>query len=222
MGNQCPRCGGGLKSAGQTVFCRCGWSKSKTNYSSTVQKKVVSTMFFSSCLFLGIMFYFFQWGSHGLSIITADSKQKLEICMDLKKFECVKKSYERLFEETGDVKFLSELGQLQFRRGQYEEAKKTYSRYFAKGGNNYRAAHYYAHSLVQTNNLDDAIVYFESILKSSQNTLMVTVVESYLDVLVSNNRLKKAKEVLARMKKMTKHSADTRIQIIKWEKKFNI
>lgn len=179
-------------------------------------------MFFSSCLLSGLMFYFFQWGRHGLSIITADAKQKLEICVELKKYNCVKKSYESLFSETGDVNFLSELGQLQFRRGQYEEAKKTYSLYFSKGGKNYRAAHYYAHSLVQTNNLDDAIVYFESILKSSRNTLMVTVIESYLDVLVSHNRVNKAKEVLGRVREMAKHSADTQLQIVKWEKKFNI
>ena len=222
MLSHCPRCNETLKSAGQTVFCRCGWSHSKANHTNHIQKKVVFSMFLSTCLFSGIVFHLFQWGGHGLSILTANAKDKLKICMDLKKYDCVERSYEKLFKETGDISLLSQLGQFQFQRSKYGEAVKTYAQYFSQGGKNYRAAHYYAHSLVKTNNLDKAIIYFESILKSQKNTLMVTVVESYLDVLVSHNRLQKAKEVLAWVKEMAKNSANTKSHITKWERKFNI
>ena len=218
----CPRCGEALKSAGQTLFCQCGWSYNKINHSANIQKGVVFSLFLSTCFFSALLFYFFQWGGHGLAVLTADPEQKIKICMDLKKYDCVEKSYQDLFEQTGDVKFLSVLGKFQFQRSKYSEATQTYNQYFSKGGKDYRAAHYYAHALVKINNLDEAIVYFEAVLSSSQNTLMVTVVESYLDVLVSHNRIQKAKEVLSRVKEMAKNSVNTQSQIIKWEKKFNI
>ena len=222
MYKSCPRCSEAVKLAGQTLFCRCGWSYSKVNHNKNIQKKVVFSLFLSTCLFSAILFYFFQWGKHGLSIITADSKQKLKICMDLKKYDCVEDSYQNIFNQSGDIKVLSQLGKFQFQRSRYAEAKQTYSQYFAKGGKDYRAAHYYAHTLVKTNNLEEAIIYFEAVLKSTRTTLMVTVIESYLDVLVSHNRMQKAKEVLARVKEMAKNSENTQSQIMKWEKKFNI
>lgn len=222
MFSNCPRCSGAVKSAGQTFFCQCGWSHSQADNSKGVQKKVVFSMFLSACLFSGLIVHFFHWGSKGLAVLTANSQQKLEICMSLKKYDCVEQSYEKLFKESGDVNVLKALGQFQFQRSHYEKARQTYSQYFSNGGKDYRAAHYYAHSLVKTNHLDEAIVYFESILSSSKNTLMVTVVESYLDVLVSHNRRQKAKEVLARVKEMAKNSAGTQSQILKWEKQFNI
>ena len=222
MFSNCPRCSGAVKSAGQTFFCSCGWSHSQANHDKGIQKKVVFSMFLSACLFSGLILYFFHWGGKGLAVLTANSQQKLEICMSLKKYDCVEQSYEKLFGENGDVEILNALGQFQFQRGHYDKSSKTYSQYFANGGKDYRAAHYYAHSLVKTNQLDEAIVYFESILNNSKNTLMVTVVESYLNVLVSHNRHQKAKEVLERVKEMAKNSANTQSQIIKWEKQFNI
>ena len=220
--NQCPRCGGKLKSAGQTQFCRCGWSRNGGSEDAKLQKKVVSALFISACVFSALVFHLFQWGGHGLSIIAAGPEKKLEICMKLKKFQCVESAYEKLFEKTGDEKRLSQLGLLQFRKGDYAAAEKTYSRYFANGGRDYRAAHYHAHSLVQTNDIDGASARFEAILAGRKNRLLVTVMESYLTALTSHNRTEKAREVLSRAEAKAKHSPAAKMQIAKWKKQFNI
>ena len=220
--NQCPRCGGKLKSAGQTQFCRCGWSRSAERESEKLQKKVVTAMFVSACVFSGIVFHLFQWGGHGMSIIAAGPEKKLEICMELKKFPCVEKAYKQLFEKTGNEKYLSQLGLLQFRKGDYAKAGEAYSRYFANGGRDYKAAHYHAHSLVQTNDIDGASARFEAILAGRKNTLLVTVMESYLTALTSHNRTNKACEVLSRAEAKAQHSPAAKLQIAKWKKQFNI
>ena len=51
---------------------------------------------------------------------------------------------------------------------------------------------------------------------------MVTIMESYLEVLVSNNRISKAKEVLSWANDVNKGAVNTSDQIEAWRKKFNI
>lgn len=222
MFHHCQRCGDLAQSAGQTVFCRCGWSHSQTVSVESLQKKVVLSLFLSSCLFVGLLFHFLYWGGHSLAIVIAGPEKKLEICMKLKRFQCVEESYQALFNKTGNLKTLNRLGQFQFERGRYKAASKTYSQYFSEGGKYYMAAYYYAHALVKTGRLDRAIFYFEGILKGRNQGIKMAVLESYLNVLISHNRRKRAKAVLVRAKRRAKGSHRTQSQIVKWEKQFNI
>ena len=218
--NQCPRCNIQLKKIGNTLICDCGWLHSNKKEGS--QAYVVSGMILSFFLMAGILFHTFQWGGYGVKILFASASDKLEICMDLKKYNCVEDNYQALYNQTGDLKYLEELGELQFKRERFEASKKTYQLYFSKEGRAYRSAYYYAHSLAKTGNLEEAIQYFDSILKSNPSVLMVTIMESYLQILVSNNRIQKAKEVLAWVDKSNKGAINTADQIATWRQKFNI
>jgi len=220
--NACPRCGSfKLKNIGQTTICdTCGWTKSKKQEASQVY--VITGMILSFVLVAGALFHFFQWGSHGFQIIFAGAETKLEICKELKKYDCVEDNYQALFNQKGDLKYLEELGELQFKREKFKSSKQTYALYFSKEGKAYKSAYYYAHSLAQTGDLEMAIQYFDSILKSNPSVLMVTIMESYLQILVSNNRIDKAKEILAWMDESNKKAVNTADQIMFWRKKFNI
>jgi len=218
--NQCPRCSLQLKKIGQTMICDCGWTHSRKEEAS--QAYVITGMILSFVLAAGALFHFFQWGSNGLKILFADSAGKLEVCRDLKKYDCVESKYQELFNKTGDLKQLEELGELQFKREKFQDSKQTYALYFSKQGQSYKAAYYYAHSLAKTGDLETAIQYFDSILKSNPSVLMVTIMESYLQILVSNNRIDKAKEVLAWVDESSKGAVNTEDQIASWRTKFKI
>ena len=218
--NQCPRCNLKLKKAGHTYICDCGWVYSKKEEAS--QFYVITGLVLSFVFIAGTLFHFFVWGSHGFQIIFAGANSKLEICMNLKKYDCVEKNYQTLFSQTGDLKYLEELGELQFKREKFQDSKKTYELYFSKEGRAYKSAYYYAHSLAKTGDLEMAIQYFDSILKSNPSVLMVTIMESYLQILISNNRIEKAKEVLAWVDESNKGAVNTADQVEMWRKKFNI
>ena len=219
--NNCPRCGAQTKKVSQTLICKCGWTYSKKK--ETSQKTVIIGMVLAFTLVTGSLFHFFQWGSHAFSILFASPSDKIKICMDLKKYDCVEHAYQVSYNKTNDVSFLEKLGEIQFKREKYDSASQTYNLYFSnKKGKSSKAAYYYAHSLVKTGNVESAIQYFDVILKSKPHVLMVTVMESYLEVLVSHNRIRKAKEILAWIDKENKGAVDTVNQIQVWRKKYNI
>ena len=217
---KCQRCGNATKKVNKSQICSCGWSYREKD--SSAEKKIFLIMLGVTVALMGLFLHFFQWGQHSFSVLFADNSKKVQICMELKKYDCIEKAYENLYKETEDAHFLAELGKLQFRREKYVESRETYGLYFSKGGEGYEASYYYAHSLAKTNHIDSAIQYFESILRSKPNVVMVTVVESYLDVLTEHGRLKKAQEVLLWIKKVSKDSITMADQIKNWEKKFKI
>lgn len=216
----CPRCGNQVNQVSNTLICKCGWTYSKSE--ETSQGPVILGMILTCTLVAASLFHFFQWGSYGFKVFFATPAEKLEICMDLKKYDCVENNYEKLFQSTSDIKHLEELGEFQFKREKFQEATQTYKLYFAQKGQSYKAAYYYAHSLAKTGELDSAIQYFDSILRSKPQVLMVTVMESYLEVLVSNNRIGKAREILTWINKANKGAVNTSDQIAAWKRKFKI
>ena len=219
MGN-CPRCGLQTQKISNTIICKCGWTLSQKEEVS--QGGVILGMMLFFVLTAGVLFHFFQWGAHGFRIIFANASDKVEICMDLNKYDCVEKNYRTLFKKTGDAKYLEQLGELEFKREKFDSAIETYTVYFNKEGRNYKSAYYYAHSLAKAGDIESAIQYFDSILQSDPGLLMVTVVESYLEILVSNNRIQKAREILAWVNQKNKGSVSTSDQIEAWQKKYNI
>ena len=217
---KCPRCGHSVRQVSKTLICQCGWTYSNTKEAG--QKTIILGMFLTALAFAGFLFHFFQWGTHGFSVLFSDSSKKIEICMDLQKYDCVEKNYTKLFQTTGELNVLENLGEFQFKRKKFSSAAKTYKSYFSKEGKSYKAAYYYAHSLVKVGDIESAISYFDSILRSKPNILMVAIVESYLEILVTNKRIDKAKEILSWFNKVNNKTDSTKNQIQIWRKKFNI
>ena len=219
--SQCPRCGGKIDRVGRTLICKCGWTYSKAEKEDSSEKTVITGMVLSFLLLAGTLFHLFQWGGHAITSLFAGPEKKLKICMDLKKYDCVEENYSKLFKKTDEPIWLEKLGELKFKREDFHGAEQTYKLYFSKEGKSYKAAYYYAHSLAKTGNIEEAISYFDSILRSKPHVLMLTIMESYLQILVSNNRAEKAREILSWAGKADT-SNETANQIQAWRKKFNI
>ena len=217
----CPRCRKSqIQKIGNTFICKCGWTYSRKKDFSQTPIVIGMILFF---VFVSVsLFHFFQWGSYGFNVLFAGEDKKLKICMDLKKYDCVETHYKKLFESTGDSQFLQDLGELQFKRKKFKESAKTYRLYFLNKGNSYKSAYYYAHSLAKIGDIESSIKYFDSILKSKPQTLMVNIIESYLQILVSYDRIAKAKEILTWAYEVSRGSMNTETQIENWKQRFNI
>ena len=221
INKSCKRCGQEAQKVGHTYVCSCGWSVMASN-SQKLQKSVIASLFIIALIVGGVLFHSFQWGKHSFSIFFAQGEQRVDICMDLKKYDCVETSYWKLFQNTTDLAYLENLAEIQFKREKYLDSKNNYHMYFDKGGKSFKANYYYAHSLVKNNQLDQAIKKFDSLIVSKPGILMVTVVESYLEVLVNHKRIAKAKKVLAWLEQKNKNSINTKHDIMRWKKRFNI
>lgn len=219
MFQNCPRCGSPVQTVAKTQFCGCGWSTSEPENSG--EKNIVMHLFLIAGIMAGVGFHLFQWGQYSLSVFFAKPEKMLSICMNLKKYDCVEGAYEDMYFASKDVDILEKIAEFQFRREHYEDAQNTYRHYFSSGGDSEKATYYYAHALAKTGQIDEAIQRFEALAKGRKGVLMVTVVESYLQVLVSSNRLNKAKEVLDWAEDISKNSSSQR-HIERWKKQFKI
>ena len=217
--NNCPRCGSLVQKVTGTQICECGWHSSETKDSS--QKNIVFSLFLIAGVIAVLGFHVFQWGQHSVAILTAQPERKLSICMNLKKYDCVEKAYEDIYLQKRDIENLEKLAEFQFRREKYNDSYNTYKIYFSKNGKSKKAMYYYAHALAKNGQIDESINYFEALTKSGKDTLMVTVIESYLQVLMFHNRVNKAKELLSWAEKIARNSNSKRY-IEKWHKQFNI
>ncbi len=220
----CQRCSAPLR--GSSV-CSCGWYMEQNQGEKQADKDTIKSLVIISCLLLISGFYFFQWGGYSFSIIphylSGNHEKISEICMDLKKYDCVEEQYTKIFERNKDPLYLEKLAEFQFKREKYEDASQNYMKFFETSGEKgFRSMYYYAHALAKINEIDSAISYFESLIQKKENVLMVTVTESYLKILVEYNRVKKAKEVLIRAEKRAKNSQSAMAHVQRWKKEFSI
>lgn len=215
----CPRCGSIAKRVARTYICQCGWTLSVNSQVKKNQSFVVGSLFLIASFLAVSLFHFLQWGNHAVDVLFADSMQKTAICLEVRKYDCAEEGYQTSFQKTGDIEYLSKLGEMQFKREKYVESENTYKKYFSKGGDSFKAAYYYAHSLTKNNRLDAAIEYFDTILRSKPKVLMITVMDSYLDILVNHNKRDKAKEVLSWVKKSNPDAESIQGDLARWEQR---
>ena len=224
MVKKCNQCARPYQLAGSSYLCGCGKSAQLNSAPKDEVKSVFLSLAIVSVSLAALFFHLFQWGTHSLSILTANQAEKVSICSDLKKYSCVEDTLLKLYKQTKDVEHLSELAQLQFRMQAYEKSRETYGLYFSKVSKkeNKEALYYYAHSLAKTDRVDAAIENFDELLKQNAGIIMVTVIESYLSVLVKNNRFKKASSVLNNLKKRSRGAMNMVEYIKNWKEKFSI
>jgi tetratricopeptide (TPR) repeat protein len=215
----CPACGDNIpqdRYVGESVICRCGWSNS-TKAKKEVAKQTDRTILAIAVFAAFIVASFIQvvnWDKYFFSIIPLKSKQMLslasttdfvriaEICMERKKFDCAEQAYFGAYEANPkDLTHLEKLGDLQVRQELMLSATKTYDTYFASGGANIDAKYNYAKALAATNNTEKAEQYFREVLMAKPDTLQITVTRHYIEMLVKNNDLQKAKRVIEHFRK---------------------
>ena len=183
---------------------------------------------------MGLVVYLGSWGSASLKIAPLKIKQWTgqlneqsfsnlnEICLKLKKYNCVEKSHSSFFRSSGDLKVLEQLGEFQYRRKKIKEAALTYNKYFTQKGKSIKASYNYARILEEQGKVKYALSYYEYALKARPNTVQITVMRSYINLLVKSGQVRKAKQVLVRFKPLLKRSSSLVKQEFKrWDKQVN-
>ncbi len=231
----CPVCGSQLKKAGQTSFCSCGWSRSfNQKEHKRAQTAIAKNIVIAGLGLMAGIVYIGSWGSSSVSIaplkarqwtgqLNPASFQKLKtICMRLKKYDCVEKAQESFFQSSGDMKALEEMGEFQYRRKKFDQAQKTYHRYFTQKGTSVKSAYNYARILEKSGQDKHALSYYQYALKAEPDTLQITVMRSYIDLMVKMGQTHQARQELSRLKPViTRAGSLAQQEYHRWNKQVN-
>ena len=175
----CPVCGTKLNKAGNTLFCKCGWQKSANKQQErTAQKKIAKNIFLSGLVLMSIVIYVGNWGASSFKIVPLKARQFTgmlnqksfaslkNVCMSLKKYDCVENAHKSFFKSSGRLQVLESLGEFQYRRNKLSEASKTYGLYFTHKGNSVKSAYNYARILEKSGDKKSALSYYKYAFKS--------------------------------------------------------
>ena len=231
----CPVCGAKLNKAGHTVFCKCGWNKSFNNKQlMAMQKQIAKGLFIAGFGLMSTIIYIGNWGSHSFSIIPLKARQwtgqlntqsfdRLKnICMELKKYNCVEKAHRSFFNSSDKLEVLEQLGEFQYRRKKINSASNSYNQYFTNKGRSVKAAYNYARVLEKQGHVDSALSYYKYALGVRPNTVQITVMRSYIDLLMKAGKRSKAKAELLKFKSILKRSGSlVQQEYDRWNKKVN-
>ena len=211
----CPNCGADIEQAGKTLMCpECGWYKSfNGKQQMKIQRRITKGIFIAGLGLLGVIVYVGNWGHFSISVIPLKLSQwsgqlnersfeRLKgICMHLKKYDCVEQAHLSFFQSSSHLDILEQLGEFQYKRKKMEAAYKTYSQYFESGGKSIKAAYNYARILELQGKVQHALSYYKYALKVRPDKVQVTVIRSYIDLLVKSGQMRTAKSELLKLKR---------------------
>ncbi|MCB0407394.1 MAG: hypothetical protein KDD34_04260 [Bdellovibrionales bacterium] len=199
-----------------SVICECGWNRSlKAKAVSAKQTdRTCIAIFIFAALLIGSFIQAVNWDKYFFTIIPLKTQQVLgmasaqqltkiaDICMERKKYTCAEQAYADAYKkEPTNLTHLEKLGELQVKQELMLSATKTYDLYFGANGNSFEAKYNYAKALAATNNTEKAEKYFKEVLNAKPDTLQITVTRHYINMLVKNDELTKAKRVIEHFRK---------------------
>ena len=138
----CPRCKQDIsperKKLSPIICNHCGYSTSgRAEQIKVMAEKQTIIIYSTLCAFALVSFFqLSNWDNHALEIIPlkikdtfgmsspSDNERTAEICMDLKKWDCVESNYRKVGQV--DATKLPRLGQFQMKRSKYNEAAQTF------------------------------------------------------------------------------------------------
>jgi tetratricopeptide (TPR) repeat protein len=201
------------KSLRPLVCEHCGFCASPSNaIHEEMEKKTIFIMAGISAVILLAFIQLNRWDKYWLSTIPlslketigmaspADAESRAAMCFDLKKWDCTEAAYVRtslanpaLWERTADF---------EMKRGKFNEAAQSFYKYFQSGAApSLDASYKYAKALAAVGQVDDAIKYFDQVLASKPGVLQVTVIHSYVKLLVDHQRYNQAKLLIENVRK---------------------
>lgn len=156
-----------------------------------------------------------NWGENSIEIIplkikswsgiaSAETYSELAvICMARGRYACVAESYSQISRlNPSDIEINLNLADLERRLGNHSKAIRAYDEYLRKGGADIARAHYgRGQSLAAVGETDNAFLAFEKAILSKPDVIQTTVTEAYLELLIKNERFKKAKAVIQEARK---------------------
>lgn len=196
------------------VICNhCGFSGSGKSEKIEHQgeMKTIKVFIGIAVLFVASYIQISNWDRHSLEIIplkvkevvggksVQDSERLAEICMDLKKWDCVEAEYGIVAKSEPDQ--VLRLANFQMKRAKYQEAAQTFYSFFQSGGEDLEASYSYAKALAQLGEVDEAIKYFDQVLAARPDVRQVTVVQNYVKLLMDHQRYDQAQSLIVGIRK---------------------
>jgi len=232
---KCPLCASTMNKMSQTVYCDCGWHKSfDKKYQMKTQGKITLGLMVAGCLLIGVFFHLKHWSSFSLSIVPLKTMQwsgwlakksftQLKtICMNLKKYDCVEEAYRSFFHSSADINILAQLDHFQYNRKKFNRAAKTYKKYFINKGNDIKTAYNYARILESKGYTDKALAYYQYAIRAEPHTIQVTIMRSYIDLLMKLGKVDRAKKELSDLAPLVmKSSSLVKQEYERWSHKVN-
>jgi tetratricopeptide (TPR) repeat protein len=195
------------------IICNhCGYtSGNDQKLENEIQKKTIIAFFAVSIFVIAAHIQLSNWDKYSLSIIPltvkemmgadgpADFEAKSEMCMELKKWDCVEAAYLKAA-AVDPVKY-QRAGDFQMKRQKWNPAAQSYYKFFQAGQQNLDASYSYAKALAKLGQVDDAVKYFDQVLAAKPDVLQVTVVQNYVKLLMDAQRFDQAKVLISKIRK---------------------
>lgn len=195
------------------IICdHCGFtSGNDQKLENEIQKKTITAFVAFSIFVVAAHIQLSNWDKHSLSIIPlvvketigadgpSDFEAKAEMCMELKKWDCVETSY--LKAAANDPTLFQRAGDFQMKRQKWNPAAQSYYKFFQAGNQNLDVSYSYAKALAKLGQVDDAVKYFDQVLAAKPETLQVTVVQNYVKLLMDAQRFDQAKVLISKIRK---------------------
>lgn len=205
----CPRCQSELSPERlqfQPIVCDvCGYTHNTLDNQVTRQfeKRFIKvSMILASVLTMGFL-QAATWDKYAVEIIPLKLKQLIgmtsgsdlnriaQICMERLRHDCVETAFASRGYQ-GDNEAFADLGKYQVRRQKRQDAMASFQRYFQNNGQDLEAMYQFAKVLGDAGQVDQAIAYYDQVLKAKPDTLQITVTQNYVKMLTNHGRAAQA------------------------------
>lgn len=206
------------------VCSGCGWSSDQRykKTMSTLTRRYITTVATLSALMIGGFMHAVQWSGFSGEIIPIQIKEvfqmasaddlnrKAQICIAVQNSRCAEKSYKKRLKLTPkDKNAVADYAKILKKNKKISEAANVYKSYFEIDGFGSgkateleaNIAYDYAQVLSQLGRFSEAKKYFYFVLNSKPQTLQVSVMESFVDLLIKTDQLKEAKSLIIKTRK---------------------
>lgn len=216
----CPRCGSQIdkeRLKNSPLVCdSCGWVNSDqvAEKNQSITKAYIMVIGSLSLFMVAAFMLAVNWDNHGVEILRLKPRQYLgvastvqlqriaEICKERGKLDCMEEAlHEAVEKEPLNDEIVIEYAKTVLQTKNYQEGQRLLGQYFNQGGQELEAAYLFAQILGHQGRVNDAVMYYNSVLAAKPDVLQVTVTKNLVDLLVHDNRLEEAQKLIKKTRK---------------------
>lgn len=211
----CPRCAQPIapeRLTADVIVCNhCGFSPDDrvVEKQQKHEKQFVTGLIVASLLIVASYIHVVEWDQHFFTIIPLKMRQMIgsasgedlrkivQICEVRLRHACVQQALAELArKEPTNADVMYDLGEIQRKTGQDASAVASYREHFTRGGNRPEAAYQLARIMEFNGKYQEAQDYYSRALMAKPETLQVTVVQNYVDMLIKLGKKDEAKSII--------------------------
>jgi tetratricopeptide (TPR) repeat protein len=222
----CPRCSQNIAAErfeAEVVVCNhCGFTADAftTQTQNQIERQYIKTAIITGIFIVAAFIQVVEWDQYFLSIIPLKMKQItslassddlrkiVQICEARMHHSCVETALAELsVKEPNNSDIMYDLGEIRRKTGHTAAAVDAYKGHFARGGNSAEAAYQLARIMEFNGQYDEAQNYYTRALLAKPDVLQVTVIQSYVNMLIKLGKATDARAIIADVRKKNGPSA---------------